>query len=205
PFNSIFLVTTVHNQPHDISATANGSMTDLFDSALKQGIAKELSMGKVNFQEFIDGIWAYGTRDLRGCSVVLVASQKGAIMAHIDPRGDEHVHQMMDEFVTLYVAKKAAYFPPSSETLVVYGITIMPNGEKVDGLEHQTAIIFQRLFLAHRDLGLPFFEQEQYKFRLQLRDDSPSFPGKGSVFVQATGSQLFIFVENKAFKVVTFS
>ncbi|KAL8804065.1 MAG: hypothetical protein Q9182_002778 [Xanthomendoza sp. 2 TL-2023] len=180
-------------------------MSDLFDSALQQGTAKELLfMGQVDFQEFKDGICAYGTRDLRGCSVVLVASQKGTVMAHIDPRGDEYVHRKMDEFVANYVAKKADHFPSSSETLVVYGITIMPDGERVDGLEHQTTIIFQRLYLAHKHLGLPFFDQEQYRFRLQLRDDSPSFPGKGTVFVQATNTQLFMFVENKLFELVIF-
>ena len=41
-------------------------------------------------------------RNLRGCSVVLVTSQKAAIWAHISASGDIHVTDKMDMFAHPY-------------------------------------------------------------------------------------------------------
>lgn len=70
---------------------------------------------------------AIGTRDLGSCSVVLIASAYGAILAHIPPQplqpspdpfaGDNNVRHMMSRVAALY--QQNIRFFPSADTVVV--------------------------------------------------------------------------------------
>ena len=64
-------------------------------------------------------ITALGTQDLRSCSVAFVASRKGAILAHISAKGDEHVVSKMNTFADLYLRNKDELFPDQNETRIL--------------------------------------------------------------------------------------
>lgn len=83
-------------------------------------------MGGIQFVPF-DLFNAVGTRDLGGCSVVIIASIYGVIMAHIPPRppqtppddgtaGANNARYMMSRVAALYQQHRA-YFP-STDTIV---------------------------------------------------------------------------------------
>ncbi|KAL5344142.1 hypothetical protein BJX70DRAFT_352654 [Aspergillus crustosus] len=87
-------------------------------------------MGQVNFVAF-NQLPAIGTWDLMGCSVVLVVSQFGAILAHIPPQpqatldpnaGDANVLRMMNQVRNLHI-QYSALFPLATTSIVcaVYG------------------------------------------------------------------------------------
>lgn len=77
-------------------------------------------MGDVQFVTF-QQMPAIGTRDLGSCSVVVLASAYGAILAHIPPQparpsadpmaGDNNVRSMMDRVATLYERNKTYLNP----------------------------------------------------------------------------------------------
>ena len=83
-------------------------------------------MGMVQFVSFQQKP-AVGTRDLGSCSVVVIMSKHGAILAHIPPlppqqskdlhAGDNNVRLMMIQVKTLYEHHKTHHFP-EAETVV---------------------------------------------------------------------------------------
>lgn len=83
-------------------------------------------MGDVQFVTF-QQMPAIGTRDLGSCSVVVLASAYGAILAHIPPQparpsadpmaGDNNVRSIMDRVATLYERYKTHF--PSADTAVI--------------------------------------------------------------------------------------
>lgn len=168
------------------------NMDGKLTAAVEEGIATELPMADCQFQQFSDQIRGFGTQNLRSCSVPLIASPHGAILAHIPALGDTNVHTMMDQFSALYQLHRASSFPLSSEIWLAMGITMEKNGKLTDILEDQTRIISSRLI----GMGLGNFGQAIYTFHLQPADQSPTFPGKGSVFVDTSLGQLTIYVED---------
>lgn len=154
---------------------------------------KEVKIDEVQFQSFHGSTTAIGTRDLRSCSVVLVASRMGAILAHIAPRGDAHAAQMMDRFMQIYQEQKKVYFPSENETWVVMGM-IDQGGQLEMGLEGQKKVIDSKL----TGMGLGDRKNATYKFKLQPAATSPTFPGKGTVFVDGKGPKPIVYVEDKA-------
>jgi len=149
-------------------------------------------MDEVQFQAFHPPTTAIGTQDLRSCSVVLVVSPMAAILTHIAPRGDAHVAKMMDQFAHLYQEKKD-YFPSKKETWVVSGM-IDIGGQSVMPLEDQKRIIDTKLAA----MGLGDLKDATYKFQLRPAATSPTFPGKGTVFVDGDGPRPIVYVEDKA-------
>ena len=101
-------------------------------------------MDEIQFQSFHGPITAIGTRDLRSCSVVLLASRLGAILTHIAPRGDAHAARMMDRFTLIYREKKPVYFPAENETWVIMGM-INQDGQLEMPLEDQKKVIDEKL------------------------------------------------------------
>ena len=79
---------------------------------------------------------------------------------------------------------------------------MVKDGVKSDGMESTSSIIFERMIAAHmnrNDPSYPFpkFDQEQYYYKLQPAQESPPYPGKGSVFVDMSSGNLMIYVEDK--------
>lgn len=83
-------------------------------------------MGHVQFVSF-QQMPAIGTRDLGSCSVIIIASAYGAILAHIPPQplqpspdpfaGDNNVRYMMSRVAALYHQHRDQF--PSADTAVV--------------------------------------------------------------------------------------
>ncbi|PWY83898.1 hypothetical protein BO94DRAFT_547541 [Aspergillus sclerotioniger CBS 115572] len=91
-------------------------------------------MNKVGFISFSDDQTkkVIGTRNLNSCTAVMLASTKGAILAHISPlpgptndpdAGEKHVREKMTEFVDLYLFKKDIRLGPEmKQSGIVCGI-----------------------------------------------------------------------------------
>lgn len=88
-------------------------------------------MNGIEFCDFRTRIKAIGTRNLAGCHVVIIASQYGALMAHISPHpgqnfheplaGDHHVANMMLRLRRKYLSYHAQnFFPATSDTWTVH-------------------------------------------------------------------------------------
>lgn len=85
-----------------------------------------VGMGEVNFVDF-GVVSAIGTYGLNSCSVSLVASPYGAILAHIPPRpnltdndpyaGDNNTRAIMAEFAVLYTTY-IDYFPAAESHII---------------------------------------------------------------------------------------
>ena len=164
-------------------------MSGLLDQ--NKGRTRQVQMDDVLFQSFHGPITAIGTANLRSCSVVLVASRLGAILAHISPLGDAHTLQMMDRFAHIYQEKTKTYFPSQNETWVVMGM-IDKDGQLRMPLVDQKNIIDTKL----RDMGLGDRKNATYKFKVRPALSSPTFPGKGTVFVDGKGAKPIVYVED---------
>lgn len=99
-----------------------------FDVWRAAGAVQIVGMGKVEFLDFRvkDAI---GTGQLGSCSVVVIASAHGAILAHIPPQpqptinptsGDDNVRSMMNEVSRLYRDNRQ-YFP-SAESVIACAV-----------------------------------------------------------------------------------
>ncbi|KAL8970980.1 MAG: hypothetical protein Q9197_003520 [Variospora fuerteventurae] len=147
----------------------------------------------MHFQQFSNETSAIGTYALRACSVVLVASQVGAVLAHIAPLGDEYVRRMMDRFNSLYQPRAVSHFGAERHPWVVIGLMHTGDGDAyTEALPDMNLIINERLMA----MGLQPSSSD-YKFKLRLAQDSPQFPGKGTVLVDAKNGLLKIYVEDQ--------
>ncbi|KAF2793656.1 hypothetical protein K505DRAFT_189519, partial [Melanomma pulvis-pyrius CBS 109.77] len=101
-----------------------------------------VAMNEVEFVAFSQKS-AIGTRDLAGCSVVVIASAYGAILAHIPPRpipntsdpyaGDQNVQRLMERVGSLYDQQRN-YFP-NTDTYAIFAIynggVALPDQKKI--------------------------------------------------------------------------
>ncbi|KAI4148948.1 MAG: hypothetical protein L6R39_002646 [Caloplaca ligustica] len=149
-------------------------------------------MNDIRFQSFADPWTGIGTYGLRACSVALVASKAGAILAHIAPLGEVYAKNMMDAFATIYQQHKSSHFGSDQHPWLIIGILQQPDHDE-DPLEHMTETIRAQLSA----MGLGNHSDAVYKFKRRRAADSPPFPGKGTVFVDGAGSQLKIYVEDQ--------
>lgn len=85
------------------------------------------------------------------------------------------------------------HFPSKNETWVVMGM-IDRGGQLEQPLEDQKKIIDSKLI----SVGLGNRKEATYSFKLRLAALSPTFPGKGTVFVDGKGSKPIVYVEDKA-------
>ncbi|KAL4877410.1 hypothetical protein BJY04DRAFT_222158 [Aspergillus karnatakaensis] len=109
-----------------MSTTPPSSKLDILQD---DGEAVLVSMGEVRFVAFNTGIKAIGTRNLGSCSVVVIASKDGALLAHIPPRpnshdpdpyaGDNNVRRMMTEIESLHKRCKAAGYFADGDGVIV--------------------------------------------------------------------------------------
>ncbi|EED11693.1 hypothetical protein TSTA_108770 [Talaromyces stipitatus ATCC 10500] len=138
-------------------------------------------MGGVQFLSFQQQP-AIGTRDLGSCSVVLIASAQGAILAHIPPRplqpspdpfaGDNNARNMMNQVATLYQQNRG-YFS-SADSVVVCA---WYNGAVA--LPEQTEIMSSSL----RQLGL------NPTIRTYHVPGNRNLPGQGTVIAIKSANQ----------------
>ncbi|KAF2461943.1 hypothetical protein BDY21DRAFT_417951 [Lineolata rhizophorae] len=111
---------------------SNLNSTGLFDAARKEKRLCAVAMNDVQFLAFHEStISAIGTEGLSGCSVVMITSQYGAILAHIPPRpsiadpqdihaGDRNVRELMSRVMSLYTWRRT-YFP-TADTFVLCAV-----------------------------------------------------------------------------------
>jgi hypothetical protein len=92
------------------------------------GAVQVVAMGRVEFLDFRVK-QAIGTEQLGSCSVVVIASVHGAILAHIPPQpqptinptsADDNVRSMMNEIARLYRNKQQWF--PSAESVVACAV-----------------------------------------------------------------------------------
>lgn len=147
-------------------------------------------MGDVQFLSF-QQMAAIGTRDLGSCSVVIITSAHGAILAHIPPQplqpspdpfaGDNNARYMMGRVAALYQQNRAHF--PSAGTAVVcawfQGAVALP-----DQLEIMTSSL--------RRLGL------NPVIRTYHVPGNRSLPGQGTVIAikAANQTRAQIYVED---------
>ncbi|KAI4135348.1 MAG: hypothetical protein LQ341_005893 [Variospora aurantia] len=165
----------------------HGLLLDAYKRALV------VRMNDIQFQQFSEQTTAIGTYALRACSVVIVASRVGAIVAHVAPLGDDATMRMMDEFKNLYQTYRLSHFGAERHPWVVTGLMHTGIGDLyADGLPDMTTIINERLMA----MGLQP-SSSNYKFSVRIAEHSPQFPGKGTVMVDAANDQLKIYVEDQ--------
>lgn len=111
---------------------SNPDSTGLFARAQREKRLCAVAMNDAQFLAFHQStISAIGTEGLSGCSVVMVTSQHGAILAHIPPRpsmtdpqdihaGDQNVQALMNRVASLYTQWQN-YFPVA-DTFVVCAV-----------------------------------------------------------------------------------
>ena len=89
-----------------------------------------VNMNEVRFAAFKQ-IPAIGTKDLGSCSVIIVASKLGAILAHISPlphptasssAGDNHVRSKMAEVQRLVALHQTHGYFPQKDNLIVCAV-----------------------------------------------------------------------------------
>ncbi|KAK4946490.1 hypothetical protein LTR66_014276 [Elasticomyces elasticus] len=136
-----------------------------------------------------------GTRDLAGCSVVMIASPRGAIVAHISPdpnrdpndlqAGDHHVQQAMDRVAAFYDQTKT-FFPPGTDTWVVRAV----HQEVVASPDQKrtTKVNIARM-------GLTSFSSILYV--VSNGDEYNASSGKGMVFIDGRAAKPIVYVEDR--------
>ena len=150
-----------------------------------------ITVHEVQFQPFAGPITAIGTYGLRSCYVVILASRSGAIMAHIAPYDEQIVGQRMDEFQRLYQEYGSRHFGAEKHPWLVTGLLWTDGsgyGELTPWLANYIRQRLQAMGLYHREAV--------YGFQHRYPVDSPSYPGKGTVFVDGSSNQLRIYVED---------
>lgn len=105
-------------------------MANLLERFENSGQAITVQMNETRFVTF-QQYQAIGTRNLNSCSVVIVASTSGAVLAHISPlshqtddphAGDNHVRAMMRQVQSLVNHYRSSGYFPQSENLIVCAV-----------------------------------------------------------------------------------
>ena len=155
----------------------------LFVRALRRGEAHEVAMNEVCFVAFTGkSLRSVGTRNMNGCTIVMIVSQYGAILAHIPPRpaaardtdpqaGDQQCTQRMSELADIYRTFRRV-FPTDTRSWVVSALW-----EDEIALPCQRQIIEAKL----REMGLNH-SSANYRAVMPSQSDDNT---KGSVFIDA--------------------
>ncbi|KAL8961497.1 MAG: hypothetical protein Q9193_001956 [Seirophora villosa] len=164
----------------------HGLLRNAYDRALI------VRMDDLQFQDFSGLTSVIGTYALRSCSVVIVASRLGAILAHIAPLGDDYARSMMDRFEDLYQLKLESHFGKDRHPWLVTGLMQIGGHTYEEALADTNVIINKRLVIMDLEPS-----SMNYTFQLRSAQDSPQFPGKGTVFVDGKDGILKIYVEDQ--------
>lgn len=149
--------------------------------------------GDVQFVSF-DQMRAIGAEGLGGCSVVIIASVHGAILAHIPPLplqqpspdflGYGNVRSMMARVSALHYYYRSQNFFPSAETVIVCAWL---RGEM--GVPEQLELMQQSL----QQLG----HYPTIRTYAVPRTDDSCAPGRGTVVVTQGIDQATVYVEGQ--------
>ena len=149
--------------------------------------------GNVQFVSF-DDIPAIGVEGLGGCSVVVIASAYGAILAHIPPLplqqpspdflGHSNVQSMMDQASALYYYYKKHDFFPHAETVIVCAWL---RGEM--GVPEQLELMRESL----HEIG----HQPTIRTYAVPRTGNMNAPGQGTVVVTQGTDHAMVYVEGE--------
>ena len=168
----------------------------LLDQALFAQRAYNVPMDEVTFRPFGNQYResSIGTKDLQGCTAIMIASRQGAIVAHISPRptlynpndigaGERHVQAKMNDVARYYDHWRAqGYFPRGAGTWVVCAVS---NGEIV--LSHQLSIMETSI----RHMGL-LASRGFYTVPLDRTS-----PGYGTVFIDGARDRPKVYIEDR--------
>lgn len=168
-----------------------------FRTAVQGGHAKEVGMNAFDIA-FFSQTPSIGTDGLGSCSVILIVSPYAAILGHVAPQpdnadtnnphaGDNHVRLFIDR-LTEYYLQCRNYFPGSPYSWVVCAVY----GNSV-ALPDQQNIMEMKL----RAVGLNVDTSKTY-YVPTLRDNFD----RGSVFVDARGSDIQVYVEDRVVQVI---
>ena len=159
----------------------------------EEGRTLIVDMNDVRFQAWEGATTAIAADNLRGCSVALLASRKGAILAHVAMVGDANTSALMNRFASLYDQQKAAYPPRETETwLIVTQIDFGPESRTYIA-DVQQKIMSDKL----AELKLGVINDHIYTFRHRSAKDSPTFPGKATIFVDGGEGRLRIYIQDE--------
>lgn len=149
--------------------------------------------GNVQFVSF-DDIPAIGVEGLGGCSVVVIASAYGAILAHIPPLplqqpspdflGHSNVQSMMAQASALYYYYKKHDFFPHAETVIVCAWL---RGEM--GVPEQLELMRESL----HEIG----HQPTIRTYAVPRTGNVNVPGQGTVVVTQGTDHALVYVEGE--------
>ncbi|KAL5400595.1 hypothetical protein PMIN03_012244 [Paraphaeosphaeria minitans] len=162
-----------------------------FRTAITRREAKDIRMNAFDIAFFSQTPFSIGTDGLGSCSVVLVVSPYAALLGHVSPlpdnanpndplAGDNHVRSFMDR-LTQYYLQYQQYFPKSPHSWVVCAVY-----RDSVALPDQQRIMETKL----RDVGLKVDISKTYPVPT-LTDHLD----RGSVFVDARGSTVQVYVE----------
>ncbi|KAK1811765.1 hypothetical protein LTR12_013862 [Friedmanniomyces endolithicus] len=157
-----------------------------------------VGMNDVQFCDFRQTVKAIGTRDLKGCHVVIVVSGYGAVLGHISPRsgrqqpgevhgGDNHIDEQMQRLKTVYESFKARNFFPQSGS-GTHTIHAMLNGEIA--LPDQKELIERHLM----EMGLP--RPTSFSYNVDLHANANADSSKGTVLLLGNSSPPTLLVED---------
>lgn len=122
-------VSPLKDLTYAIFEMSNPESTGLFDRAQRERRLCAVAMDDVQFLAFHQStISAIGTEGLSGCSVVMITSQFGSILAHVPPRpsmanpqdlhaGDRNVRALMNRVANLYAQHRNNF--AEADTFVV--------------------------------------------------------------------------------------
>ncbi|KAI9736072.1 MAG: hypothetical protein M1818_006248 [Claussenomyces sp. TS43310] len=153
-----------------------------------------VAMDEVRFLAFgQNGLTSISTRNLNGCSAVMIVSKQGAILGHFPPRpssysqdleaGDNHIRAKIREVAALYKSNQQ-YFPSGHNWVVCAlfkGEVALPDQQKI--MEDTLA-----------SLGL---SSSLRTYEASKRNSKNWFPGQGTVFVDGGGPVPDVYIEDK--------
>ncbi|KAJ5952177.1 uncharacterized protein N7479_010590 [Penicillium vulpinum] len=168
-------------------------MTSRFAEALADDELVDVNMDEVAYVSFVgSSLKAIGTQNLNSCMAVMMASTKGAVLAHIAPRSGftndpddsiNHTRNMMGTF--LQKCHQVFSIAEIKHSVLVYA--------KFDG---QIAMPDQRDFI--HSVFLENLENNQFprEYSYTVRVGGHSSPGMGTIFIDGRNGPPKLYVED---------
>lgn len=168
-------------------------MATPFHRALARGEAVEVLMNGIGFVSFVDeGLKAIGTQNLNSCMAVIMATTKGAVLAHIpplpgpttDPNASiNHTRELMAAF--LRKCQDNFKGPELKNSVLVYAM-----------FQGQVAMPEQRDFI--HSIFLENLDKDQFprEYAYTVHPSGHLNPANGTVFIDGRHDKPKLFVEN---------
>lgn len=170
-------------------------MSGFLRAAQAAGIVEMVGMHEVKFMRFRKSTkTTLGADGLGGCSVVIIASDHGGIMAHVPPNsamGDpdpqsyvRHTKKMMDQVEKLYEQNKK-YFPTSANYVIcaVY--------------HSKVAVPEQKEIMTERIASIAGTSASEVLYVIEDGTSYASNPAKGTVWLDGRSKPPKVYVEDR--------